>query len=80
LFKAVADGERQFEAIAVVTANGGSPCGSCRQVLGEFGLDIRVLVATPDRMIAEKRVAELLPAAFGPQDLPSRGEDRGCET
>jgi cytidine deaminase len=69
LFKAVSEGERQFEAIAVVTSNGGSPCGSCRQVLAEFGLHIRVLIATPEQLIAESKVIDLLPRAFGPQDL-----------
>ncbi len=67
--KAVSEGERRFEAIAVVTANGGTPCGSCRQVLAEFGLDIRVLIATPERLVDQKRVAELLPGAFGAGDL-----------
>jgi cytidine deaminase len=70
LFKAVSEGERDFEAIAVVTANGGTPCGSCRQVLAEFGLDIRVLIATPQKAISEYSVSELLPGAFGPQHLP----------
>ena len=38
VFKAVSEGERAFEAIAIVTSNGGTPCGACRQVLAEFGL------------------------------------------
>jgi cytidine deaminase len=70
VFKAVSEGEREFEAIAVVTENGGTPCGSCRQVLSEFGLDIRVLIATPERLMSEKNVADLLPGAFGPRNLP----------
>jgi len=70
VFKAVSAGEREFDAIAVVTANGGMPCGACRQVLAEFGLDIRVLVATPGRLLSEHTVSELLPGAFGAQDLP----------
>jgi len=70
VFKAVSAGEREFNAIAVVTANGGMPCGACRQVLAEFGLDIRVLVATPGRLLSEHTVSELLPGAFGAQDLP----------
>ncbi|MBN1581441.1 MAG: cytidine deaminase [Anaerolineae bacterium] len=70
--KAVSEGEHTFEAIAVVTSNGGTPCGSCRQVLAEFGVDIRVLVATPDGLVDSKRVADLLPGAFGSHDLPSR--------
>jgi cytidine deaminase len=68
--KAVSEGEREFDALAVVTANGGSPCGSCRQVLAEFGPDLRVLIATPNQLVAVQSVAELLPRAFGPGDLP----------
>jgi cytidine deaminase len=69
VFKAVSEGEREFEAIAIVTSNGGTPCGACRQVLAEFGLDVRVLIATPHKLIVEKSVSELLPNSFGAQDL-----------
>jgi cytidine deaminase len=69
LFKAVSEGEREFETLAVVTSNGGSPCGSCRQVLEEFGPNIRVLIATPQQLVTETRVNALLPRAFRPQDL-----------
>jgi cytidine deaminase len=69
LFKAVSEGERQFDALAVVTANGGSPCGSCRQVLAEFGPDLRVLIAVPGKLVSVQTIAELLPRAFGPRDL-----------
>lgn len=68
--KAVSEGERQFSAIAVVTSNGGTPCGSCRQVLAEFGLDIRVIIADAEgKVCQESSLAELLPGAFGPGDL-----------
>jgi cytidine deaminase len=40
IFKAVSEGETEFEVIAVATDNGGSPCGGCRQVMAEFGLEI----------------------------------------
>jgi cytidine deaminase len=74
VFKAVSEGEREFVAIAVVTANGGSPCGSCRQVLAEFGLDIAVLIANLDgKVIKETSVARLLPGAFRSKDLRSKG-------
>ena len=70
VFKAVSEGEREFIAIAVVTANGGSPCGACRQVLAEFGLHITVLVADSDgRLLQESTLQELLPGAFGPGSL-----------
>jgi cytidine deaminase len=70
VFKAVSEGEREFEAIAVVTVNGGSPCGSCRQVLAEFGLHTIVLLANEDgQLLREMTVEDLLPGAFRPQDL-----------
>jgi cytidine deaminase len=70
IFKAVSEGEREFVAVAVVTSNGGTPCGACRQVLAEFGQDTLVLVAdTSGRILQESRLSELLPGAFGPSDL-----------
>jgi cytidine deaminase len=70
VFAAVSAGHRQFSALAVVTENAGTPCGSCRQVLAEFGLDTRVLLADPDgRIVQQTTVGELLPKAFGPSDL-----------
>jgi cytidine deaminase len=73
VFKAISEGEREFVAIAVASANGGSPCGSCRQVLAEFGLDTIVYITDAEgKVIQETTVRELLPGAFGPQDLLKR--------
>lgn len=70
VFTAVANGETRFQAIAVVTENGGTPCGSCRQVLAEFGLDILVIVADEnEHIVMEKKLSDLLPGAFTPADL-----------
>lgn len=70
VFKAVSEGEREFTAIAVVTENGGTPCGSCRQVLSEFGGETVVYVAnTNGSLVMDTTVADLLPGAFGPSDL-----------
>ncbi len=70
VFKAVSEGERDFAAIAVATENGGFPCGSCRQVLAEFGLSIVVLIVDgKGEVVDETTVAALLPAAFTPTDL-----------
>lgn len=72
VYKAVSEGERAFEIIAVVTDNGGSPCGSCRQVLAEFGLETIVLIANgAGELLKEMTVAELLPEAFTPDHLIS---------
>jgi cytidine deaminase len=70
VFKAVSEGEREFDAIAVVTDNGGSPCGSCRQVLAEFGQDTTVLIANGEgELLQETTVKDLLPGAFTPEQL-----------
>jgi len=67
--KAVSEGEREFTALAVATQNGGSPCGSCRQTLREFGADIVVLIADAAGKYRETTVAELLPDGFSATDL-----------
>jgi cytidine deaminase len=70
IFKAVSEGETEFEVISVVTNNGGSPCGGCRQVMAEFGLDTLVLLADQSgRLVKELTVRELLPEAFTPKHL-----------
>lgn len=70
VLKAVSEGERDFEVIAVVSDNGGSPCGGCRQVLAEFGLETIVLIADGrGQMVKQTTVAELLPDAFTAEKL-----------
>lgn len=70
IFNAVSAGERDFKAIAVATRNGGTPCGSCRQVMSEFGLDIKVLLVDEEgSLVQQYTVRDLLPGAFLPQDL-----------
>jgi cytidine deaminase len=71
---AVSEGAREVRAVAVVTANAGTPCGSCRQVIREFGApDTLVLVGTPDGEHREFTLEQLLPESFGPEDLAHTG-------
>jgi len=70
IFKAVSAGHHKFKAIAVVTKNGGSPCGACRQVMAEFGLDTLVFIADSTGVLKQTlTVADLLPLAFSDADL-----------
>jgi cytidine deaminase len=70
IFKAVSEGERHFKTIVVATENGGSPCGSCRQVMAEFGLETEVLVVdATGKVTLETTVGSLLPGAFTPDQL-----------
>ena len=66
LFSAAAAGEREFRAIAIVTREGASPCGACRQALAEFGIELEVIMADEKGEIREVTTLErLLPMAFG---------------
>ena len=70
IFKAISEGEREFVALAVATENGATPCGSCRQVMAEFGLDTEIIVVDTEATVhLETTVAGLLPGAFTPKDL-----------
>ena len=72
VFKAVSEGERDFEAIVIVCSgkNPAAPCGVCRQVLREFCADdMPVVFADGKRNYIESTLGELLPHSFGPEDL-----------
>lgn len=70
LVKAISEGERAFSAIAVVTRDGGSPCGVCRQLLYEFAPQLQVIMADLDGNVQHRAtLSELLPLGFGPANL-----------
>ncbi len=67
VFKAVSEGKRSFEAIAVISDREEyvSPCGVCRQVLAEFcGPELVVLMCGRDQTYRETTLGELLPFSF----------------
>ena len=66
---AISEGQREFVAIAIATRNGGSPCGSCRQILREFAPHIRILLVDEVGHVREFTLEQLLPESFGPQSL-----------
>ena len=69
LAHAVAEGARHFDVVVVVTENGVTPCGACRQVLAEFGSDMLVIVADAAGNRRAFTIQDLLPAAFTPDQL-----------
>lgn len=64
VWKAVSEGERHFQALALVTETGATPCGACRQVLSEFESDLPILVADTEGHAWLTSLKELLPDAF----------------
>lgn len=66
VFAAVAQGHRRFQAIALATVGGATPCGACRQVLAEFCDDLSVLIVDVDqpKLVIETSLAVLLPGRF----------------
>lgn len=64
--KAVSEGFREFEAIAIATYGGVevSPCGMCRQFLFEFAPKLRVITGKNEDEIEVSNLDELLPKGF----------------
>ncbi|HOV79715.1 MAG TPA: cytidine deaminase [Bacillota bacterium] len=79
LYKAVSNGERNFEAVAVTAGTDDycTPCGACRQALAEFGAEIKVYMANRRGEYLLKTVAELLPEAFYKGRLVCSGDKTG---
>lgn len=71
IFKAVSEGYREFEAIAIVSSNNEPtfPCGICRQVLVEFMKAGKVILSDGKEGIKVYEVSELLPHSFEKEDL-----------
>jgi cytidine deaminase len=67
---AVTAGVKQFRRAVVVSDVDppAAPCGACRQVLAEFGLDLPIEGVGPKQTL-RWRLSDLLPAAFGPEQL-----------
>jgi cytidine deaminase len=67
LFRAIADGERDVEGLAIFTSHREplSPCGACRQVLAEFAPDLHIVSVGRGGERADFDLAALLPHPFG---------------
>jgi cytidine deaminase len=68
--KAISEGKSKWKMLAVVTANGGTPCGACRQFLAEFQPELPILVADAALQDVQRfRLEELLPHSFSKAKL-----------
>jgi len=66
VFKALSEGERGFNAVAVVadTQRLTPPCGACRQILWEFCRDAEVILSNLSGQMTVRRMSDLFPDAF----------------
>lgn len=76
LFKAISEGTRRFEAIAIAGGYDAKateycpPCGVCRQVLREFVSDDFLVILVKEGVKSKViRFGELFPESFGPDNL-----------
>lgn len=74
VFKAVSEGHRKLEAIAIVgeSEDFTRPCGACRQVLIQFGPEMRVVRRGLDGFSSDLSLSDLLPDAFNPTNLTKK--------
>ena len=66
IFKAVSEGHRRFRRVAVVADadKPTPPCGSCRQLLWEFGGDLAIILANGREITGEHKLSQLFPLPF----------------
>ena len=70
IYAAIAAGEKKFKALCVVaaTAEPVAPCGACRQVMSEFGIN-DLFLANCDGKVMRMTLQELLPYSFSSDNL-----------
>jgi cytidine deaminase len=72
VFKAVSEGEKEIQAIAICADTEGpvSPCGACRQVLAEFcDENTKIYLTNLNGNTVETSINELLPGFFSSKDM-----------
>lgn len=71
IFKAISEGERKFDAIAVVTDTETltPPCGACRQLIWEFCGDVPVVMSNLQGKAEVIRMSQLFPKPFDSSNL-----------
>lgn len=73
IYKAISEGETEFESIAVVSSAGDItyPCGICRQVMSEFMKDADIFFEDKDGNIIDSSVHEMMPHMFD-NEIPNK--------
>ena len=64
IFSALSQGYTNFIAMSVVTTDGATPCGSCRQIIAEYAGDIPIIISDSNKNFKETTAFKLLPSPF----------------
>ena len=72
IFQVVAHGKTSIKAVVIYTPTSKpvAPCGACRQVIYEFGLEADVISVCEGADRIQKKPLDLLPEVFGLHNLP----------
>ena len=65
IFSAISQGYKDFSAMALITQDGASPCGSCRQIIYEYTGNIPIYIAKDLDNYVTQTISDLLPFPFG---------------
>ena len=65
IFSAISQGYENFSAMALITADGAYPCGSCRQIIHEYAGNIPIYIAKDVENYVTQTISDLLPFPFG---------------
>ena len=65
IFSAISQGYKNFSAMALITQDGASPCGSCRQIIHEYVGNVPIYVAKDLDNYVTQTISDLLPFPFG---------------
>ena len=65
IFSALSQGYNEFLALAVVTTDGATPCGGCRQIIHEFAGNIPIIISNTEKKFFKVMTKDLLPNPFG---------------
>ena len=65
IFSALSQGYNEFISLAVVTIDGGTPCGGCRQIIHEFAGNIPIIISNTEKKFFKTMTKDLLPHPFG---------------
>ena len=65
IFSAISQGYKDFSAMALITQDGASPCGSCRQIIYEYAGNISIYIAKDLDNYVTQTISDLLPFPFG---------------